>query len=90
MKEIEDIDHIPITEEWLRRFGFKDGLISDFKSLPIGNNTYLSGSENGVWVDKVVDGKDYSVGLGGAIFVHQLQNLYFALTGKELILKTAE
>ena len=25
MKEIEDIDHIPITEEWLRRFGFKDG-----------------------------------------------------------------
>jgi len=73
--EHELIEPIPITEEWLVKFGFntEDG------KLYISPNGYaFTLQKNGV------------VKFMGLIFrknmkyVHQLQNLYFALTGKEL------
>ena len=71
----------PLTEEWLLKFGFeKDCLMSKcyaLKDIEISedknNDLYLS--LDGVW---------YGVAIK---HVHQLQNLYFALTGKELSLK---
>ena len=83
----EEIFGIPITELWLEKSGFKSDLIDGYKSLPIGNDTFLSSGGDVVWIDKVIDGKTHSVGLGGAKYVHELQNLFFALTGTELDIK---
>lgn len=74
---------IPLTEEWLRNFGFladgdgifdKDGFtfIVDWQSVSL-NSTY---DYTGIQLDE-----------NEIKYVHQLQNLYFALTGKELELK---
>jgi len=69
---------IPLTEEWLKRFGFKvinalhDGTSvfqrADSKTLYLHNS--------GCWIS----GASHV----SCKYVHQLQNLYFALTGEEL------
>jgi len=71
---------IPLTEEWLIRFGIAyDGQVSD--------NTYWYNRRNKCLCE------DYSEGDGGThiiaecLYVHQLQNLYFYLTGQELTIK---
>lgn len=63
---------IPLTEEWLLKFGFR----SDGGDLFEKSDIALFFS-----LDKFykLDGFDLSVK-----YVHQLQNLYFALIGKEL------
>jgi hypothetical protein len=71
---------ISLTEEWLIRFGFKWDICSQ---------SYW----NGMW--NIVKGNAYqklfSFKIGNSFFtmeyVHQLQNLYFALTGEELTIK---
>jgi hypothetical protein len=70
------INPIPITEEWLVRFGFEheETEYSNFQNKD-GVRLFF---HNGVW--------NYS-SLNTVIkSVHQLQNLYFALTGEELTL----
>jgi hypothetical protein len=82
----EDIEHfsefkpIPLTEEWLLKFGFGKTEWDNFNSyrLMIGNNDYT-----------IVLYSDGNCEVGDIItckieYVHQLQNLYFALTGEEL------
>lgn len=67
---------IPLTEEWLKKFGFKrtlntwkiDGL-KIYGYNDIGYNTFMS-LENKIAIK----------------YVHQLQNLCFALTGEELVM----
>lgn len=75
---IEDFDPIPLTPEWLERLGFID-------DLPWAKGNFRVDSENRF---HVVDGTGYSVIVARNIeYVHQLQNLYFALTGEELTIK---
>ncbi len=70
---------IPLTEEWLVRFGFKEGTTDSLKAV-----THASLSRMG---------NDYMLYQGHYCLyvkikhVHQLQNLYFALTGEELTIK---
>jgi len=70
---------IPLTEEWLLKFGF------EIKQGRFGNeywgkiNLYTASNKKIVFC---FDGC-----LKGIKYVHQLQNLYFALTGQELIIK---
>jgi hypothetical protein len=81
----DGINPIPITEEWLVRFGFEP----------------MVGNEFAKWLDKwegrlmFIDPslRFYGIEENGSIlftsgnnfkYVHQLQNLYFALTGQEL------
>ena len=77
-----DLIPIPITEEWLLKFGFeKDGNYFDIDvngySLSIFNLQEYSVSEN----------KDDETNAWFSInYVRQLQNLYSALTNKELTL----
>ena len=82
-----DFEPIPLTEEWLLKFGFIFSYIgsrewSNYDSSP-DHNTVI----------EFVDGKFYFTGGEGIQFsrkyeyVHQLQNLYFALTGEELQIK---
>ena len=82
----EIIEPIPLTEEWLERFGFeKDeeydegGLVDYRMTLMKGSLEFVSfwNSEQLTGVNQPQTGIDVE-------YVHQLQNLYFALTGQEL------
>ena len=66
---------IPLTEEWLLKFGFDKHKTTDIYP------TFAKQMFN--WNDSVL----YIIGYGfinHIKHVHQLQNLYFALTGEEL------
>lgn len=78
---------IPLTEEWLLKFGFD--------KYKYGHHSYRKKSfiiEEGLLKNSPYDfrkriSKDTSLGLTYIKHVHQLQNLYFALTGEELTLQ---
>lgn len=71
---VKDIEPIPLNEEWLVSFGFEEN------GIYLSKGNLLFHKEHGLWS-----------WFGNYIIiprsVHQLQNLYFALTGEELILK---
>lgn len=81
------IKPLPITQECLERFGFvydndEDELILDDKlgvSLMCAHDSivYYKGNLEPLWVDVLLNIEH----------VHQLQNLYFALTGNELTIQ---
>jgi hypothetical protein len=84
-----DLQPIPLTEEWLAKFGFRP----------------LNDHEFSLWVDEweclslyaEPYPKSFVIGLSRGLKdiwnksniqnLHQLQNLYFALTGQELTIK---
>lgn len=69
---------IPLTEEWLLKFGF-DQLESGTYICP--NQIVLRKDKNG-YLYEVFKGKEVLIQ-----HVHSLQNLYFALTSEELEIK---
>ena len=69
---------IPLAEEWLLKLGFED----DENGWFIKENPPLIMSWN--QNDKTIRCFGYS--FSHIYYVHQLQNLYFALTGEELTL----
>lgn len=72
---------IPLTEEWLKRLEFEDDQITWSK----GPLWFPSGNIQEDWVFWI--NGDLSQQDGSLKYVHQLQNLYFALTGEELMLR---
>ncbi len=73
---------IPLTKEWLLKFGFT------FDS--IGSCHLYSGETAIIYIDlcplNLSIGINYEhIEINHIKYVHQLQNLYFALTGEELI-----
>ena len=64
IEEFTGFKPIPLTEEWLLKFGF------EFKE-PILTSAWKNSAVGDVLITKCE-------------FVHQLQNLFFALTGEEL------
>lgn len=82
------VKSIPLTEEWLLKFGFQ--------KYKTGHNTYKIQSfiiEEGLLKDspycfrKRINNEN-SIELAYIKYIHQLQNLYFALTGEELTFKS--
>lgn len=76
---------IPLTEEWLFKFGFIEKIDAYFY-----NDYCIEDIHNRVtWVINEFDHiTDEFTAIGcGINYVHQLQNLYFALTNEELTLK---
>ena len=72
---------IPLTEEWLLKFGFEES--ENCYELEInGSISIFFAGYLGVMIDGVFSFLDKD-----QFYVHQLQNLYFALTNKELTLK---
>jgi hypothetical protein len=67
---------IPLTEDWLLKFGFE----TNGKKMKIELELELEGDKKLFFV--------HSRGEIHIQYVHQLQNLYFALTGKELTIKS--
>jgi hypothetical protein len=88
--KIRDLDPITLTEEWLLKFGFEKKESSSCIVYHIGMNevthdwlfdlTWLRRPE----LINAPNVPFYKNGRHSIYYVHQLQNLYFALTGDEL------
>jgi len=83
---------ILLTEEWLFSFGFEiyaESVI--MKAFKIGFNEITQDYLFDLCWIKDLDGKDkhpfYKNGRFEIKYIHQLQNLYFALTNEELTIK---
>jgi hypothetical protein len=82
--EIEHIKPIPLTEAWLLKFGFscEAKIGGDGIEFRVYHFDVLTFNTNHGWWYKCQPMNDTPLE-----YVHQLQNFYFALTGKELTLK---
>jgi hypothetical protein len=68
---------IPLTEEWLQKFGFQteESFVYELDDITINTSRGL------MWIfTKCKNNVEIEI----TEYVHQLQNLYFALTNKEL------
>lgn len=84
--EVCDCEPIPLTAEWLERFGFE----REKRNLYRKGNIYVMF----ITTTRMTENKEIRVFIGNKWYydnlrppvkhVHQLQNLYFALTGEEL------
>lgn len=104
-QEYKDIKPIPLTEEWLIKFGFDcfdGGIITsysiDVTGITMAKSEVISltpnNDRNGYWYVYFRQGDtkerelfhthDLVLLQRKLEYVHQLQNLFFALTGKEL------
>jgi hypothetical protein len=83
------LNPIPLTEEWLLKFGFEKDDVFDkfFTYLPIHNLCMdkLSFRVNEGFI--CYESIKYRTLLKHIQYVHQLQNFYFALTNQELEIK---
>lgn len=90
-----DIKPEPLTEEWLKRFGFTCGSArKDWFSKYIQGSVYfyyhLDTNESGIIQhdeDFDYENEIENLTTNHIKHVHQLQNLYHALTGEELTIK---
>jgi hypothetical protein len=77
----DEIKPIPLTEEWLERFGFERlGNGFEFWESSVFNIEFIRNHWHISYTSNVL--------CTHIKYVHQLQNLYFALTGEELTIKT--
>lgn len=92
-----DIKGIPISEEWLLKLGFqrqnhsKDWFVKDL----VDGFTLYYNFGSALYKGLTLEGNggydfEGDVDLKHIKYVHQLQNLYFALTGEELTIKERE
>jgi len=73
----ERLKPLKLTEQWLKDFGFeRDGAYWSHKYLNLHTEELKNGGEI-----IMIPNRKYA---SEVKYVHQLQNLYFALTGKEL------
>lgn len=89
----DKIEPIPLTEEWLLRFGFEKEVMSFSKNIDLfgggkklsfsGDYLYIidSDKQNTIPTDIITL---WNKDVKKQFYVHQLQNLYFAITGEEL------
>lgn len=85
-QEIKDPNGIPLTPEWLERFGLTYNQNVDIYFLN-HHGFHLSYDEQAEdW--NVMPRVDDPLVIAYVKYVHQLQNLYFALTGQELEIKS--
>ena len=77
----KDLSPIPLTEEWLLKFGFENQQIElDYPDKLL----IISATVGGKYYFYLDDADGSTFGLNYIQYVHQLQNLYFILTGTEL------
>ncbi len=77
-----DISPIPITPEWLERAGFQ----AIIKNIGFGYVDYILSASFKITYSNADEVYSFSAGMSFK-YIHQLQNLYFALTQKELEFK---
>ena len=72
---------IPLTEEWLFRFGFEKVEDDDYLEIKLFSSLKI------LWLGYLaieINGYFTALSEKEQVYVNQLQNLYFALTGEEL------
>jgi hypothetical protein len=93
-----DITPIPLTEEWLLKLGFDKKTLSpgfhcsDFRH---GNKLFriywpfilTPDRGSSIYLPSDTESDCYQAIINGIKYVHQLQNIYYALTGNELCLQ---
>jgi hypothetical protein len=72
---------IPLTEEWLLKFGFTNNNVDSIYEI---KNYYLEYIQDGNLNFYFFEYGEWFIKIA---HVHKLQNLYFALTGEELTIK---
>lgn len=77
---LDGFEGIPINEEWLVKFGFVKNLKHGIENYISCDFTYYPSNKQ----VKIFDRFGGSIYVENIEFIHQLQNLYFALTQKEL------
>ena len=79
---VNDLIPIPLTEEWLIKFGFKKYNLEGYSVHFRYEHPKLHSTVTAIY------NSDFSIKLDnvarGIKYVHQLQNIYFALINKEL------
>jgi hypothetical protein len=93
---LSSFEGIPLSQKWLEKFGFED------IDLNMSGSNWLVKEQKGIWRQAIriaysEKSEEWSLTLecvspptlsiSRLKYVHQLQNLYFALTGKELTIK---
>ena len=80
---LNQVKPIPLTEEWLLRFGFIE--CSDNGELKGNDRFFINSKLKG----SIGLSPKFTYSLTGTrlYYVHQLQNLYYALTGEELTIQ---
>lgn len=86
-KVIEDISAIPLIEEWLIKFGFNRQENSKTLFIQVGNGLYIENEDGEISITPATWRGTTVTPLAEIKYVHQLQNLFFALTGEELTIK---
>ena len=82
IEDYERVKGIILTEEWLLKFGFELDIEDDGYSK---GKYKISVSDEGC-IFFIYDSY-YPIEICEFKYIHQLQNLYFALTGEELVVK---
>ena len=83
-----NLNPIPLTEEWLIKLGFEKKENSLFtKKLEYIYNSLKYCEDYKIWIYYNDDNDAACNSIADLNFVHELQNLYFALTKKELTMK---
>jgi len=77
-------DGIPLTEEWLLKFGINPKKCRIVGQAQIGFSIIPNEGTSAFYIDYMQDEVTLHAPLD---YLHQLQNLYFALTGQELEIK---
>ena len=84
-------NEVPLTEEWLLKFGFNKEYQKGYIGIDVYNSDFVLTEplKMGEWqTNYTFQFETGSVRKFKEIeYVHQLQNLYFALTGEELTFK---
>ena len=78
----EEVKPITLTEEWLLKFGFEFGM--KFQDFVKGQYKFTELKNKNLYGEFSEEGIFYFSTKTKIKYVHQLQNLYFALTGEEL------
>lgn len=84
VEEWDSLDGLVLNEEWLLKFGFNKLEDSQFYRKRTSGKYYLLTSHHQNYTEICVN--DICGGQAETKYVHQLQNLYFVLTGEELFL----
>ena len=78
VEKVSDLHPIPLTEDWLLKFGFVSNPYQDrYEKGDIDVECDKTKGETILWL----------AGAPYIKYIHQLQNLFYALTGEELTIK---
>ena len=87
-KQPDWVEPIPLTEEWLVKLGFSyNPSFNNFIIDADGFDNSIKFFEGHEWVYSFDESSNGCYHIAWIEYVHQLQNLFFALTGKDLQFK---